>query len=116
MQINWRQQSILAYLAAKGLTKTYDTLAAEANITPEAKYAGMLEKKWTVSLILQKKIIALESRTNGLHSQQNKTYKAPSSHYAELAGHRGIVTKGDVALMLVAFHPNQSFIASGLRY
>ena len=55
-----RHKSILDYLHAQNLTKAFDALKAEASVDyapdPKGKYAGLLEKKWTSVIRLQKKV------------------------------------------------------------
>lgn len=54
-------KSILDYLQTNGLTETFDALQRETDQQgfipdPKAKYAGLLEKKWTSVIRLQKKV------------------------------------------------------------
>ncbi len=54
-------KAILDYLNASGFSRAYDTLKEEtqSDFTPDprAKYAGLLEKKWTSVIRLQKKVL-----------------------------------------------------------
>ncbi len=114
-------KSILDYFKTNGLTESYNTLMREAGQDgfvpdPKAKYAGLLEKKWTSVIRLQKKIMEMESR---LTSLQEELAAAPSAKRSAslndwtprgnarhtMQGHRMPVTK-------VAFHPVFSQVAS----
>ncbi|PWN53954.1 putative platelet-activating factor acetylhydrolase ib alpha subunit [Violaceomyces palustris] len=107
-------KSILDYLKTNGLNETFEVLARETGQEgfvpdPKAKYSGLLEKKWTSVIRLQKKIMELEAKASAL---QEELASAPSSKRAAgltdwvprntsrhtLQGHRSPVTK-------VAFHP-----------
>ncbi|KAG6814551.1 protein with putative role during mitosis [Tricholoma furcatifolium] len=112
-------KSILDYLYANNFTSAFDALKADAGTQytpdPKAKYAGLLEKKWTSVIRLQKKIMDLENRNAALQeelslspakraaSQSDWVPRAPAAHV--LTGHRSPVTR-------VAFHPQYSIIAS----
>ncbi|KAL2001469.1 hypothetical protein VTN02DRAFT_1705 [Thermoascus thermophilus] len=119
-------KSIIAYLASANLPKSSAALREELaeQITLDdatvKKYEGLLEKKWTSVVRLQKKIMDLESRNAALQSeldsatptslsQRNKDPaswlpRAPARH--NLQSHRQPVT-------CVAFHPIFSSLASG---
>lgn len=53
---------MLSYLLSAGMQNTYEALAREADMTdfdgsdPKAKWVGLLEKKWTSVIRLQKKV------------------------------------------------------------
>ncbi|KAG6854732.1 protein with putative role during mitosis [Blastosporella zonata] len=112
-------KSMLDYLHANNFIAAFDALKADAGTQytpdPKAKYAGLLEKKWTSVIRLQKKIMDLENRNSALQeelslspakraaSQMDWVPRAPAAHV--LAGHRAPVTR-------VAFHPQYSIIAS----
>lgn len=56
-----RHKAILDYLHSNGYTTAFDSLKAESkqedfNPDPKQKYAGLLEKKWTSVIRLQKKV------------------------------------------------------------
>ncbi|KAM7190373.1 WD40-repeat-containing domain protein [Rhypophila sp. PSN 637] len=118
-------KAIIAYLAANNLQSTASALRQELNIgedvfdaTTAKKYEGLLEKKWTSVVRLQKKIMDLESRNSVLQSEldsatptsrQNKDPiswlpRSPARH--TLQSHRQPIT-------CVAFHPVFSVLASG---
>ncbi|KAJ9203127.1 hypothetical protein DTO166G4_5539 [Paecilomyces variotii] len=119
-------KSIIAYLASVNLPKSSAALREELadSITLDdattKKYEGLLEKKWTSVVRLQKKIMDLESRCAALQSELDSATptslsrrnqdpvswlpRAPPRH--DLQSHRGPVT-------CVAFHPIFSSLASG---
>ncbi|KAL7283677.1 hypothetical protein ACG7TL_003113 [Trametes sanguinea] len=113
------QKSILEYLHANNFTDAFNALKSETGIDytpdPKAKYAGLLEKKWTSVIRLQKKIMDLENRNAALQEelslspakraalQTDWVPRAPAAYV--LKGHRGQVLK-------VAFHPTFNLIAS----
>ncbi|KAG6907414.1 protein with putative role during mitosis [Tephrocybe rancida] len=112
-------KSMLDYLHANNFIAAFDALKADAGTQytpdPKAKYAGLLEKKWTSVIRLQKKIMDLENRNAALQeelslspakraaTQTDWVPRAPAAHV--LTGHRSPVTR-------VAFHPQYSIIAS----
>ncbi|SCZ96877.1 BZ3500_MvSof-1268-A1-R1_Chr4-1g06810 [Microbotryum saponariae] len=114
-------QSMLDYLNTIGYTQTFAVLKEEANlasfeIDPKAKHSGLLEKKWTSVIRLQKKIMELETRNAQLQDELSTAPsrrpsasspdwlpRAPARH--SLAGHRSPVTR-------VAFHPLFSQVVS----
>ncbi|KAK5662636.1 hypothetical protein OQA88_8550 [Cercophora sp. LCS_1] len=118
-------RAIVAYLTANNLTSSAAALRSELNLGEDVfdsatakKYEGLLEKKWTSVVRLQKKIMDLESRNHALQgelsnatptSRQNKDPvawlpKSPARH--TLQSHRSPIT-------CVAFHPIFSSLASG---
>ncbi|MCJ1432962.1 protein with putative role during mitosis [Xylographa pallens] len=119
-------KAIIAYLTSIHQPNSAAALRQDLNISDSfddatsKKYEGLLEKKWTSVVRLQKKIMDLESRNVALQSeldsatptslsQRNKdptTWlpRSPARHTLE--SHRGPVT-------CVAFHPIFSSLASG---
>ncbi|KAF2400845.1 nuclear distribution protein PAC1 [Trichodelitschia bisporula] len=119
-------KSIIAYLTACKLTKSAAALREELSIgesfddATREKYQGLLEKKWTSVIRLQKKIFDLESRNSSLQQELDSATptsllrknqdpaewlpRSPARH--GLTGHRQPVT-------CVAFHPIFSSLASG---
>ncbi|KAJ8129875.1 hypothetical protein O1611_g3755 [Lasiodiplodia mahajangana] len=114
-------KSIIAYLAANGLTATEASLRAELNLAENdfdaataEKYKGLLEKKWT-SVIMD-----LESRNAALQSELDSTTPAslslrnkdPSSWLPKspprytLESHRNTIN-------CITFHPIFSSLATG---
>ncbi|RVD82964.1 WD40 repeat [Arthrobotrys flagrans] len=119
-------KSIAAYLQQSGHFKSVQTFREEVDGENELlsddvckKYEGLLEKKWTSVVRLQKKIMDLESRIQTLQneldlsattsSSQKKVDpkswlpRAPARH--TLTGHRDPINA-------VAFHPVFSVVAS----
>nr|VWP00209.1 Reducing polyketide synthase FUB1 (EC (Fusaric acid biosynthesis protein 1) [Ganoderma boninense] len=113
------QKSILEYLHANNFTDAFNTLKAETGVEytpdPKGKYVGLLEKKWTSVIRLQKKIMDLENRNAALQEeislspakraslQTDWVPRAPAAYV--LTGHRNQVTK-------IAFHPTFNLLAS----
>ncbi|GAB1318202.1 Lissencephaly-1 [Madurella fahalii] len=118
-------RALIAYLTSNNLTNTAAALRAELGLGEDVfdaatakKYEGLLEKKWTSVVRLQKKIMDLEARAHSLQSEldnatptsrQNKDPvswlpKSPARH--TLQSHRSPIT-------CVAFHPVFSSLASG---
>ncbi|KAK0518649.1 Lissencephaly-1 [Tilletia horrida] len=114
-------KSILDYFNANGLTQSYEALMREAEQDgfvpdPKAKYAGLLEKKWTSVIRLQKKILDLEARnaqlTEELAAAPTSKRSASITDWVPrnpprhtLSGHRQPLTR-------VAFHPLFSILVS----
>ncbi|KAI0075257.1 miller-Dieker lissencephaly protein [Panus rudis PR-1116 ss-1] len=112
-------KSILEYLHANNFNDAFNSLKSEAAVDytpdPKSKYSGLLEKKWTSVIRLQKKIMDLENRNATLQEelslspakraalQTDWVPRAPASYV--LQGHRGQVLK-------VAFHPTFNLLAS----
>merc|ERR1712225_187977 len=115
-------KSILDYLKTSGFNEAYDALRVETDQAefvpdPKAKWAGLLEKKWTGVIRLQKKIMDLEARNaqlleelstarlNPASTRNNADWlpRAPARH--TLTGHRSPITR-------VAFHPLYTVCAS----
>lgn len=119
-------KAIVAYLTSNNLPNAAEALRQELNLgdtfdaTTSKKYEGLLEKKWTSVVRLQKKIMELESRNNTLQTEldtatptslsrrnQDPTSwlpRSPARH--TLQSHREPIT-------CVAFHPVFSSLASG---
>lgn len=102
--------AILDYLRSQGLEKTAETFVGEANVPePEKKIDGLLEKKWTSILRLQKKVQDLEKKVE----EQQETMRAP----IKLSGPKDIASwiprppaRHDIsghrmAVTCVLFHP-----------
>ncbi|QRW17304.1 nuclear distribution protein PAC1 [Rhizoctonia solani] len=135
-------KSILDYLHSAGLTHSYEALLEETGCAftpdPKARHAGLLEKKWTSVIRLQKKIMDLENRNAALTeeisaaprrggaSQADWVPRAPAAY--TLTGHRAQVlitltfhsymtiiepnSPTDRHVTRVAFHPLYSLLAS----
>ncbi|PFH56035.1 hypothetical protein XA68_17175 [Ophiocordyceps unilateralis] len=120
-------KSLIAYLQANNMQGTAAALRAELGLEEEVfdaetatKYQSLLEKKWTSTVRLQKKVLDLESRNAQLQSEVEFAAPASSSNRVQdpvtwlprspprhsLESHRETVN-------CVAFHPVYSSIASG---
>ncbi|ORY58541.1 WD domain-containing protein [Pseudomassariella vexata] len=119
-------KAIIAYLSSNNLPSAAEALRQELELgdtfdaTTSKKYEGLLEKKWTSVVRLQKKIMDLESRNATLQSEidnatptslsrrnQDPTSWLPRSPPRHtLQSHREPIT-------CVAFHPVFSSLASG---
>ncbi|KAJ5344562.1 hypothetical protein N7452_002566 [Penicillium brevicompactum] len=119
-------KGIIAYLNSVNLNHSSAALREElgdsitVDDTTLKKYEGLLEKKWTSVVRLQKKIMDLESRCASLQAELDTATptslskrnqdpaswlpRAPARH--DLEGHRSPVS-------CVAFHPVFSSLASG---
>ncbi|KAI0196953.1 WD domain-containing protein [Astrocystis sublimbata] len=119
-------KAIIAYLASNDLPDAAAALRTELNLgdtfddATAKKYEGLLEKKWTSVVRLQKKIMDLESKTATLQSELDNATpttlsrrnqdpsswlpRSPARH--TLQSHRDPIT-------CVAFHPVFSSLASG---
>ncbi|KAI0044789.1 dynein regulator [Auriscalpium vulgare] len=118
-------KAMLDYLSSSGFTKTFDHFKEEANLSdfqpdPAQRSNGLLVKKWTSVIRMQKKILDLEARLNealndnsalatlpaGFNRRNNPDWlPTASSSKHILTGHRDKVNA-------VAFHPVYSVIAS----
>ncbi|CAG8954436.1 hypothetical protein HYFRA_00006063 [Hymenoscyphus fraxineus] len=119
-------KSIIAYFSSAGFSDVAETLRASLNLDDgifdaetARRYEGLLEKKWTGVVRLQKKIMDLENRNSVLQFQLDNATpsvsrrtqdpvswlpKSPAQHTLE--SHQKEVT-------CVAFHPVFSSLASG---
>lgn len=123
MVLTARQQeelnhAIVEYLSANGFDKTCQLFRDEANLPNEidSKFAGLLEKKWTSVIRLQKKVMDLESKLSeaekefigGAPTRDKRSpvewIPRPPERFS-LKGHRDPVTR-------VIFHPVFSLVCS----
>mmetsp|Transcript_2986 Transcript_2986/g.5351 ORF Transcript_2986/g.5351 Transcript_2986/m.5351 type:complete len:436 (-) Transcript_2986:221-1528(-) len=110
-------KAILDYLILQNFTSTSEQFQKEAEVATDPSTSGLLEKKWTSVLRLQKKITDLEAKveqltedlknatpgSKGSKPVSDKLPRAPPTH--ALTGHRGTITQ-------VAFHPVFSYLVS----
>lgn len=111
--------AIADYLQSQGFGQTLESFKSEAEVKDysNAKYSGLLEKKWTSVIRLQKKVMDLEVKLSEMQKEvvegggaTRKTRLAtdwiprPPERY-ELTGHRAPITR-------VVFHPVYSLIIS----
>ncbi|KAJ5551391.1 WD domain-containing protein [Penicillium sp. DV-2018c] len=119
-------KSIIAYLSANGLTETAESLRKETNFTNDRfdttaakKYETLLEKKWTSTARLQKKIMDLESCNAALrkevdHLKPASLLKRNTDAHNWLPQHpRHSLQSHRDSINCIAFHPTFSSIASG---
>jgi platelet-activating factor acetylhydrolase IB subunit alpha len=124
-------RAIADYLSSNNYKETFESFLRETQLPPDVcadkKYSGVLEKKWTTVVRLQKKIAELEEQLNkkeqelanniggGMTGRSGLSLlgekKSPTEWIPRppekfnLTGHRATVTK-------VIFHPIYSIIAS----
>ncbi|KAG2192369.1 putative platelet-activating factor acetylhydrolase ib alpha subunit [Mucor mucedo] len=113
-------KAILDYLSASGFTESFNTLKSETHnenfaSDPKQKYSGLLEKKWTSVIRLQKKIMELETKSAQMQEEINNAPirkqtssvdwipRAPEKQ--SMTGHRSPITR-------VVFHPVYQILAS----
>lgn len=113
-------KAVADYLSSNGYTQSLEALKTEADIPGEVekKYAGLLEKKWTAVIRLQKKVMDLEAKLAEAEREfqsgggPTREKRSPSEWIPrppakfELRGHRSYVT-------VVRFHPIYSVMVSG---
>ncbi|KAJ3028966.1 Positively regulates the activity of the minus-end directed microtubule motor protein dynein [Rhizophlyctis rosea] len=113
--------ALLDYLHTNNLTASFEALNQELgladlyNADGKQKYSGLLEKKWTSVLRLQKKIMEHESKIAELTEELSSTPARRTSSVSDsipqapaklsLTGHRSAVTR-------VSFHPVFALLAS----
>nr|CAD2162177.1 unnamed protein product [Meloidogyne enterolobii] len=118
-------QAIVDYLESHGYNQTASVFRQEANVDEnadparKAQSAGLLEKKWTLTIRLQQKILNLEEKLKQVEKEavyggstisrdnrrvQEDWIPRPPERY-QLTGHRLPVTK-------VIFHPLFNLVAS----
>jgi platelet-activating factor acetylhydrolase IB subunit alpha len=111
-------QAIADYLGSNGYNDALEVFRKEAEIPTEIerKYRGLLEKKWTSVIRLQKKVIELEVKLNEaekelLEGAPTKAKRTPTEWIPrqperfKLSGHRATVNR-------VIFHPIFSLMVS----
>ncbi|XP_052075618.1 lissencephaly-1 homolog [Mytilus californianus] len=111
-------RAIADYLASNGYLSALSEFQKETSMPGEVdkKYAGLLEKKWTSVIRLQKKVIDLEGKLSEAEKEFNaggptrdkrsptEWIPRPPERYS-LSGHRSPVTR-------VIFHPTFSVMVS----
>lgn len=118
------KKAILDYLKSNGMIKSYQTMLKESQLDDDSSDpTGILEKKWTSIIRLQKKVSDLESKISQLESEQQgriqcsktkelgkvdqKRHSLPNTNPSfELKGHQ----KG---VNCIAFHPAENFVVTG---
>ncbi|TIA91616.1 hypothetical protein E3P99_01022 [Wallemia hederae] len=114
-------KSLLDYLQSSGYHDSANALRRDVGLEDvtldsKAKYTGLLEKKWTSVIRLQRKVMELESKnaqlTAELSSPAMATKRPSSVHFLPsqpkhtLSGHRS-------AVVSISFHPKFALLASG---
>nr|CAB3264628.1 lissencephaly-1 homolog [Phallusia mammillata] len=109
--------AILEYLKSNGYTKSLEAFREEADVTEQTdkKYEGLMEKKWTSVVRLQRKVMDLETKLNELQKETRDGLANPRKDPADwiprppercsLSGHRSPITR-------VIFHPVYSIVIS----
>jgi len=111
-------KAIADYLSSNGYNEALDAFKKETDMPGEVdkKYAGLLEKKWTSVIRLQKKVNELEAKLSEAEKEYisgapTREKRSPSEWIPrppekyELSGHRAPVTR-------VVFHPIFSLMIS----
>ncbi|XP_019850069.1 PREDICTED: lissencephaly-1 homolog [Amphimedon queenslandica] len=110
--------AIADYLLSQGLTESAESFKKETDLKDpgNSKYNGLLEKKWTSIIRLQKKVMDLETKLSEVQREVVEGGATRKSRSAadwiprppekfELSGHRATITT-------VLFHPQYSVVAS----
>eukprot|EP01111_Echinosteliopsis_oligospora_P009434 TRINITY_DN2762_c0_g1_i1.p1 TRINITY_DN2762_c0_g1~~TRINITY_DN2762_c0_g1_i1.p1 ORF type:complete len:419 (+),score=101.13 TRINITY_DN2762_c0_g1_i1:87-1343(+) len=108
--------AVLDYLQASGYKAAFEEFKKEAGAEIDSKKAGLLEKKWTSVIRLQKKVLELEGKVAameeelashgggaGKRGKEDALPRAPEKY--TLTGHRNSVNA-------VRFHPIFSLVVS----
>ncbi|ORX40139.1 WD40-repeat-containing domain protein [Kockovaella imperatae] len=117
-------RAMLSYLHSSGMQETYEALKRESETPdfevddPKARWVGLLEKKWTSVIRLQKKIMDLESRNAALLAELASPTRASASAssssapFLPRAPARHSLTSHRAPITRVAFHPTWTVLAS----
>ncbi|MBW0479724.1 hypothetical protein O181_019439 [Austropuccinia psidii MF-1] len=119
-------KALLDYLSSAGFQSAFEALKAELPLQlefqpdPKAKWAGLLEKKWTSVIRLQKKIMDLERENAMLKDELASTGSAVTSRKGQLedwlpgrgGGASHVLTGHRSHITALAFHPTFSSLAS----
>ncbi|KAI5920854.1 platelet-activating factor acetylhydrolase IB alpha subunit [Camillea tinctor] len=119
-------KAIIAYLSSNNLNATASALRDELELgetfdaATSKKYEGLLEKKWTSVVRLQKKIMDLESRNASLQSEidnatptsLSRKNQDPASWLPRSPARHSLQSHRD-AINCIAFHPVFTSLASG---
>ncbi|ODO05217.1 nuclear distribution protein PAC1 [Cryptococcus wingfieldii CBS 7118] len=115
---------MLSYLHATGMQDSFEALKRETENDdfvmddPKARWVGLLEKKWTSVIRLQKKIMDLESRNAALLAELASPTRASaassssSQPFIPRAPARQTLTSHRAPITRVAFHPKWTVLAS----
>lgn len=119
-------KAILDYLSSSGYNSAFEALKAdlpaqqEFQPDPKARWAGLLEKKWTSVIRLQKKIMDLERENGMLKDELASSGSGLVSRKGQVedwlpgrgGGPRHILTGHRSPISALAFHPTFSNLAS----
>eukprot|EP01132_Coremiostelium_polycephalum_P000700 gene700-863_t len=109
--------AILDYLESSGFSQTLIEFQKEASVELDPKKKGLLEKKWTSVIRLQKKVLDLEAKTAQLEEELNSGGRNGATRRGKedalprppekltLTGHRNCINS-------VKFHPSFSLLVS----
>ena len=102
----FRNQAIADYLGSSGYSDALEAFRKEADISSEIerKFGGLLEKKWTSVIRLQKKVMDLESKLLEVEKEviegaPTKSKRSPGEWIPRppekftLTGHRATITR-----------------------
>ncbi|KAI9189638.1 Lissencephaly-1 [Blastocladiella emersonii ATCC 22665] len=115
------RRAIFDYLVANGHAETAASFQREAgldglNLEPQPKYNGLLEKKWTSVVRLQRKIMELESKLGQLTEELSA---GPARNAGKAAGdvlprtpERFTLQGHRMPITSVAFHPTYAVLAT----
>ncbi|PKS10996.1 hypothetical protein jhhlp_002755 [Lomentospora prolificans] len=120
-------KSIIAYLSANNLSNTAAAMRAELNLGEDVldvattkKYEGVLERKWTSIVRLQRKLMELESEKSALQTELDnatptsllRRNQDPASWLPRTPARHTLESHRD-PINCVAFHPIFSSAATG---
>lgn len=104
--MDFRNQAIADYLGSSGYSESLDVFRKEADVSTEneKKFSGLLEKKWTSVIRLQKKVMELEAKLSEAEKEviegaPTKTKRSPGEWIPRppekfsLTGHRASITR-----------------------
>lgn len=106
--ISYRNKAIADYLGANNYVDALESFRKEADLegneSLEIKYNGLLEKKWTSVIRLQKKVMELEAKLSEVQKEASeggpiKTKRSPGEWIPrppekfKLSGHRATITR-----------------------
>ncbi|CAH8536896.1 unnamed protein product [Heterobilharzia americana] len=110
-------RAIADYLYANGYIKALDAFREESQLAGEndKKYDGLLEKKWTSVIRLQKKVMDLEAKLNDAEKEFQLMQSAVGYGIASPAPGSGILDRGDRRDVDAIPRPPAKFTLTGHR-
>ncbi|KAI8898856.1 Lissencephaly-1 [Globomyces pollinis-pini] len=110
------QYSILDYLKSSGFQSSYQSFSNETGLTLDDQYQGLLQKKWTSIIRLQKKIMQLEETVQVLQSELSSMPFHKKNQEIGLSLPKQpekLVLKGhQKGITAIAFHPTFTNLAT----